>query len=236
MTDPIVYDWPLSIVPSEQLFHAPGMVFEGGFTVGGAETISPEPGGRALLEMAFNTLPSDRDSRIASWLFSKLASGAVFRIPLFRCVQLVAADDLPIVPPEFSEVGVPWQDDAGDDLLWDGEIGWGYDSSAQVSGTALEGETTFVLNMASYGRVLLPGHVIGYDSRAYVVDAIDYDDEDQATVTVTPPLRTNVELAEPVTFLPTMLGRAADPASFRAMFKLGKWVQPGTLVFSEVLL
>lgn len=233
MSDPVIYDWPLTITPSAQVFHAPGQVFQGGFTGGGAETISPDPGGRAFLEMAFNTLPSDGDSRLASWLFTKVANGALFRVPLYRSIQLVRDQDLPVVPPEFVADGLPWHDDAGGDLWWDGDFGWGLDSSVLVLTGALEGQTQFTIDMGVLGRVLFQGHVIGYDSRAYMVDSIIYDDDDVATVTVTPPMRTDFEPGEPVTFRPTMIGRVTNPESFKAMFELGKWVKPGAVIFAE---
>lgn len=235
MADPVVYDWPLSLVPSAQLFHAPGQVFEGGFTSKGAEMVSPEPGGRAYLEMSFNALKTVGDGRLASWLFSKLATGAIFRVPLRISPQLVGDSDLSLGVATVPAAGLPWHDDIGGDLLWDGDIGWGAEVGAPVAGAALEGEVTFLVDMSSLGPVLLPGHVIGYDNRAYMVDAIDYADSGIATITTNPPLRSAVELGEAITFRPFMLVRITDPAGFRQKFDR-KVVTPGGLLFSEVLL
>jgi hypothetical protein len=235
MADPIVYDWPATLVPSAQLFHAPGQVFEGGFTSKGAELVSPEPGGRAYLEMNFNTLKTDRDARLASWLFSKLATGAIFRIPLYRSPQLVPDADLSPLTDDVPEIGLPWHDDNAVDLLWDGDIGWGSEVGSPVTIGALEGGVTFSVDMSSLGNVLLPGHVIGYNNRAYMVDAIEYDDAGVATITVNPPLRTDAEAGEMITFRPYMIVRVRDPAGFRSLFDR-KLVTPGALMLSEVLL
>lgn len=236
MPDPVILDWPLAVVPTGQVFYAPGQAFDGGYTSGGAETLSPEPGGRAYLDMAFNTLKSDQASRLASWIMSK--GSAIWRVPLFRSVQLVPQADL-LLPAPDPLVGVPWEDDAGDDLLWDGDIGWGPDYGVNPTVAALEGAVTLTIDMSPYGQVLLPGHVIGYRERSYMVDAIVYSEDDgTAVVTVTPPLRTAVVLGDDnqVTFRPFMYARMLDPSSFRAMFDQGRWVKPGNVAFAEVIL
>jgi hypothetical protein len=235
MPDPVIFDWPLGIVPSGQVFYAPGQIFEGGFTGSGIEAISPEPGGRAFLEMSFNTLKGDSNSRLAGWLFSK--ASAIFRIPLYRSVQLVSSADLSV--PGGGETDIPWQDAGGEgETLWDGDIGWGVDYGVNPTAAALEGTNTLSFNMSAYGRVLLPGHVIGYRDRAYMVDAITYDDDDAAVLSVNPPMRTDVVPSDDnqVTFRPVMLARMMDPAGFRAMFDQGKLIKPGNVIFAEVLI
>lgn len=244
MSNPTIYEWPPSIVPSAQLFHAPGQVYEGGFTSSGAEVLSPDPGGRAYLEMSFNTAKSVLNARLLSWLFSKLESGSIFRVPVFYGVQLVPSDAIPADPlllPTYAEVGVPWQDNAGGEVLWGDDVGWGVEfTRAPVIGSALEGARQFTVDMSGLGQIILPGHVIGYADRSYMVDAIDYaeDGSGYATITVNPPLRTDVAADSDysLTLRPYMIVRAKNPESFRQMYDQGRWVKPGNLTFMEVLL
>lgn len=227
-----VYDWPASVAPAESLFHAPGAAIEGAYTGGGAVSLSPEPGGRAFIEMRFSHLKTHRDMRLASWLISMVANGTVWRVPLYNSPQLVPLADLGV---DASVTEVPWEALDGSDVLWDGGVGWGVDVEAPAAASALAGSAAFTLNLANCNQALLPGHAIGHDNRAYKVMGIVYDDDELASVTVSPPLRTPIVAGDRITLRPSMLGRVRDVSMFRALFEYGLNLRPGGITFVEAL-
>lgn len=232
---PTIHNWPVSVVPQNQVFYAPGQGISGAYTVGGANALSPEPGGVAFLEMDFNYADTTSNGRIISWLMSQIANGSVFRIPIVKSVQVLQASDIGVtVPDSYETVGVPWEQD-GSDLLWDQDIGWAYELNVKSTAHYLAGVTSITLDMANYNQKLLPGHVIGHQGRAYAVMSISYDDSDVATLTISPPLRAEMKPNDDVTLSPTMIGKVKDPASFRSKYEYGQYIKPGPITFIEAL-
>lgn len=227
-----VYDWPQSLIPWNQVFHVPGQAVDGGFTTGGARTFSPEPGGRAILEWTFNPQQSVSAPRMFSWLLSKVANGAVFRLRLLPSAQTIDGADLGFdVPPSYDGLGIPWEGD----IYWDNGFGWDVEYGAPVGAAGVEGSTTLVVNFGTLDRSLGHGHVIGVGGAAYVVDDIAYIGS-VATITVAPPLRTNASIGDFVTFRPTFLGVCTDPSAFKAMFDVSGIIRPGSITFAEAIL
>lgn len=72
-----IYAFPTFRIET-QLFHVPGAGYDGGLTAGGAQFITPEPGGFGVLEMAPALIDTEWDSPLASWIMSKI-SGQIFR-------------------------------------------------------------------------------------------------------------------------------------------------------------
>jgi hypothetical protein len=231
---PTIYDWPASVQPNRSMFYAGGQAVDGGFTVAGARIASPEPGGLAMLEATFsaNGGRSNRgQARRVSWLLSKVGNQSVFRFRLSRSPQLVSAADLGL-DPQLEVSGVSW--DNGQPF--DNGLNFMFMPIALAGAAALEGTTVLVLELAQYGEVLQFGHLIGHDSRTYHVDAIDYDGAGSATLTVSPPLRADIEIGDAFTFRPSMLCTVQDPAAFRSMFDAGGIVVPGSVTLLEAIL
>lgn len=233
MIDIPVYDWPWTVRPRDQLFHVPGQATEGGFTVGGARTLSPEVGGRAVLKWTFDTQREQSEAgRLYSWLISKVSNGSVFRLPVGNSKQLASAEALGIAAPAGANSrGLPWEGD----ILWSNGQGWEFDPGVMTVGTALEGSTVLTVNFGTLLPGLWHGHVIGIAGRAYKVDDIEYDGS-IATITVTPPLRADVAAGDFVTFRPKMYGVCVDPSSFEALFDVGIWIRPGSITFAEAII
>src|SRR5690606_4032507 len=83
---PKVWDFPT--IPVEgQVFHVPGAVAEGGFTSGGAQIYSPEPGGFGVLEIEPSLHAGEWRAPFASWIMSK-TNGQYFRIRLAVTPQI----------------------------------------------------------------------------------------------------------------------------------------------------
>jgi len=225
-----VYDWPSALMPASQLFRVPGAATDGGFTTGGARVMSPDIGGRAVLDWTFNAQQHPSAQRLFSWLVSKVGSGHVFRLPVITSGQLVQAGDIGVDPTLF-ETAVPWDDGT----LFDDGTGWEAEVGAFTVATALEGATVIVLDMAGMVEGLGHGHAIGILGRTYLVDDISYLGGG-ATITVTPPLRTDVDVGDFVTFRPRMYGTCVDAESFKSMFDLSGVIRPGTISFAEAIL
>lgn len=232
---PTIHNWPDTVVPKNQVFYAPGQGFSGAYTAGGANALSPEPGGVSFLEMDFNYADTTNNARIISWLMSRVANGAVFRVPIRDSLQVLQPSDIGVtVPDSYETVGIPW-DQSGSDLLWDQDIGWAYEMNVKATAHYLEGVTSITLDLANFNRKLLPGHLFGHKGRAYKVMSIEYDDNDVATLTFNPPLRTEMKPYDDAPLRPTMIGKVQDPASFRAKFEYGAYVKPGPIKFVEAL-
>lgn len=233
MIDIPIYDWPPSVMPSDQLFRVPGQAKQGGFTTGGARIMSPETGGRAMIEWTFGTQKEAGEAaRLYSWLISKVSNGNVFRLPIWNSRQLVRPSDVGLsLPDGFDSHGVPWDDD----IYWDNDAGWAFEIGAATTAVALEGTSTVIIDFGALLPGLGHGHVIGIADRAHLVDDIEYDGP-VATVTITPPLRADVAVGDFVTFRPVMYGVCVDPESFKALFDRGMWIRPGSITFAEAIL
>lgn len=219
-----VYDFP-DVKIGKQLFHVPGAAVEGGFTSGGVRLLSPEPGGRAVLEIE----PSMRDEWDApwlSWLMSKI-NGQVFRVPLTKTPQLITARS--IQRPAFDAYPRDQQE-------WHAVLRPD-DLTAQFTASALEGSSTVRIDMARIGPVLKPGHVIGHGSHTYMVDEITYDASRQATATITPPVRSPIAAGSTCKFTPVFTGTIANGGEIRNTYDRSNngLIQLGKLILTEAI-
>lgn len=229
-----VYDFP-PIWRGKQLFHAGGQAFEGGFTSGGARVLTPEPGGRGILNMEFTVQRNAPADPIVSWLCSMIANGNIFRIPISFTPQLVKIADLGI-SATLEQSGIPWAP-AGmtPEGPWDNGQNWAGDVLAEVAGTALAGTVTLDLDFGSLPLALRHGHLIGHDDVTYLVEDIEYDGT-VATITVNPPLRNTVAQGDLITFRPKMLAIARNPDSFRGLYEPADIIRLGSVEFVEALI
>ena len=227
-----ILDWPAAVAPSAQIFHAGGQVFDGGFTGGGYAGVQPEPGGRAFLEMSFDTMKGEDASRMASWLMSRQRNGTVFRVPIRRTPQIASLAALGLSDlAAYQARGVPWEEGQP----WDSGVNWSLDIVGTATVDALDGVTQIVVDLTGLNRGLKFGHLIGHNSIAYHIDNIVYAG-DVATISITPPLRNDMAAGDFVTLRPTMLATALDPDSFKAMFNSAGHIRPGSIVMAEALL
>lgn len=88
---PKVWDFP-ALPISKQVFHVPGMAYEGGFTSGGARIVSPQPGGFGMLEVQPSWHFDEYANPHQSWLMSK-TNGEILRIRLATTPQVSIGDN-----------------------------------------------------------------------------------------------------------------------------------------------
>lgn len=207
----------------KQLFHVPGLAIDGGFTAGGARISSPSPGGRSVLEIQPAWQIREYDFPITSWLMSKI-NGEIFRVRLAPTPQVLSSRATP----------VSWSPNT----LWSNDRPWEGDYSSSYTSDALEGSAVVTIDMSRIGPRLQPGHVIGHSNYTYMVDDISYDVNNQATITVIPPLRMNVANGDIVHFRPYFLGSIANGDSIRVTYDAGNngHIQMGSITFNEVVL
>lgn len=227
--NPKVWAFP-SFPISKQLFVATGAAIEGGMTVGGVRMISPEPGGRSMLEIQPSFQVTEWVFPLSSWLMSK-TNGDIFRIRLAPTPQIAGAQ---------VTGGVPWGAEGFYPASpWSNQQNWAGDAVAHYLTSALEGNVTVVLDMSVVGQILRPGHCLGHRDNCYMVDDIIYDDAtNYATVTIKPPLRKAVTAGDLAPLRPWYLGTIANGAEMRASYDAenGGNIQLNRIRFSEVIL
>ena len=228
---PIIYDWRQSVAPINQIVRAGGQAIEGGLTLGGAYVENPEPGGRAELVMEFATMVEDQANRDASWTVSRILSGSLMRVRLWRTVQLVSEEDLTV-----TDEGLTWAN--GDP--WSNDEFWRADPWVPVATGASQGAVTVELDFSPIGQALQIGHLIGFHEDGYdfthVVMDIEYDESDVATVTVSPPLRRDVTTDSLCHLRPTMIVTCRNAREVMTNFTSGRHIQLNAARFVEAML
>lgn len=226
---PTVYDWRKSVAPIDQVFTAGGESISGGMTLGGASISNPEPGGRSSLTFDFAPFALEQTNIDASWTISRILNGSIFKIRLYKSVQLVASDDL--TGPEF---GLLWSNGQS----WSNNSYWLWNPTGLIAGASAKGSTSVTLDLTSEGEVLKIGHVFGITSNgfdfAHMVMEISYA-LGIATVTVSPPLRRAVTSATRFTFRPSMNVQCTNARTVKSQFKRGRHTQLNTAEFVEAL-
>lgn len=228
-----VYDFP-NLPVKAQLFHVPGQALDGGYTSGGARIMSPEPGGRATLEIQLSLHTNEWGNPAISWLMSKI-NGEIFRVPLTKTPQIARTVD------DTSTIGrnsVPW-DKTG--LMnyspWDNNQNWDDDGNyIEASVTALKG--TQYISIESNDYNLQRGHVIGVGDNAYMIDNIVLNDDETLTLRIMPPLRKTVAPGDMIYIRPYFLGTIANGEEFRNVYDIENvgHIQPNRLILREVIL
>lgn len=216
--------WNFPTVPvSKQLFHVPGQAQDGGYTSGAVHMLSPEPGGRGVLEMQIALQVREWDFPFASWIMS-MGNGEVFRVRLAPTPQVLSARNAP----------VPWENG----ILWANQQPWQGDVVATYAAPALEGSTVVRVNMTGWGDIARLGHVIGHRDQTYLIGDIEYDKAtDVATISVKPPLRHDVAVGDNAYFRPYFLATISNIGEVRATYdaELRGAIQPGKIVFAEAI-
>lgn len=216
-----IYQFPTCRI-EKQLFHVPGAGYDGGLTAGGAQFITPEPGGFGVLEIAPAVIDSEWDAPLASWIMSKI-SGQVFRVRLAPSPQVAYSR-------KRGMMAVPW--DTG--LQWSNQEDWDGDFTGTFSAAGLKGSVTVQINLAGVGPIVLPGHVIGHEYGCYLIDEIAYEG-DIATAVVTPPLRRDITAGDNCYLRPWFTGRISNGAEIRAAYNHLGHVQPGNIILHEAV-
>lgn len=221
-----IHTFPTDLKVSGQLFHVPGAAVEGGFTAGSVRIMSPEPGGRSVLEVQL-ALRDEWNAPWISWLMSK-TNGQAFRVRLTKTPQLITSKSL--LAPAFSA----WP---RDDEEWQAPTLRNDLQTVFITG-ALEGTNIVVIDVGPIGPILKPGHVIGHLDHTYMCDDVEYVSATQARVTITPPLRKNVTAGSTCLFTPWYLGTISNGSEITALYESAQrgHIQPGKIVFTEVIL
>lgn len=183
---------------SGQVFYVPGAAYEGGFTSGGSRLVSPEPGGFGMLQIQPANQADEFTFPLSSWLMSK-GNGAVLRLRLAPTPQVCGAE---LMRNTAQPGGVPWNGN----ILWSNGLPWSGGYTASYAAAALRGTNVVKIDMSDNGRILKIGHIIGHKFSTYLIDEIEYDDANMATLTVMPPLRTEVNAGDSVLFRPFFTG------------------------------
>lgn len=229
MIDPVIYDWPSSVQPSRQIFHAGGQSLEGGFTSGSVRVLNPEPGGVSWLEMEFGYQDNAPADALVSWLMSKVSNGNVFRVPIAPSPQVISLPALGITGL-FEDFGLPW--DNGQP--WDVGRNWQVEPGAIATEAALDGTMSLKMNMGNLSNGLRPGHVIGHNSMAYMIDDIEYSGS-IASITLMSPLRISVGVDDFINFRPKGLFTASNPDAFRGLYETADLVKLGSIRLMEAI-
>ncbi len=216
-----IYQFPTFRIET-QLFHVPGAGYDGGLTAGGAQFITPEPGGFGTLEIAPALIDTEWDFPLASWIMSKI-SGQVFR------VRLAPSPQVPYSRRR-GMAAVPW--DNGQ--TWSNQENWDGDFTARFAASGLQGSTEVKIDLTGVGPIVSPGHVIGHDFSAYMIDEISYAGN-VATATVTPPLRRDIASGDNCYLRPWFTGRISNGSEMRSAYNNMGHVKPGRIILQEAV-
>jgi hypothetical protein len=219
-----VWDFP-DLPVSGQLFHVPGAAIDGGFTAGGMQVLSPEPGGRSVLELRLSMQRNEWVTPWASWLMSKI-NGDIFKIRLVFTPQLISTQtgkQITQLPTYHNPVFA--SDDTRRELV------------GQFGTVALEGTNVVQIDMTSFGQILRHGHLVGHEDNCYIVDDITYAGM-IATITLNPPLRKNVAIGDDAPFRPYFIGTIANGGEIRAAYDAANngLIQLERIIFNEAIL
>lgn len=216
-----VYQFPTFRIES-QLFHSPGAGYDGGLTAGGAQFITPEPGGFGVLEIQPALSDTEWDFPLTSWIMSKI-SGQIFRIRLAPSPQIAYSRHR-------GKVAVPWNNDQP----WSNQQNWDGDFTGTYAANGLQGSITVQIDLTGVGPIVGPGHVIGHDYDTYLVDEITYVG-DVGTAIVTPPLRRNIATGDNCYLRPWFTGRISNGEAIRASYNNMGHVKTGNIVLQEAI-
>lgn len=217
-----IHDFPAMAV-SKMLFHVPGQAVEGGYTSGAVRIMSPEPGGRSVLEMQVSLQVGEWDNPFSSWLMSK-GNGEVFKVRLAPTPQVLSARSAPL--------------DWHSDQLWSQVGSISTDMYAKYTVVSLEGSTSVTVDMSAHGDRLRPGHVIGHESNCYIVDKVVYNSTTKlAVLTVKPPLRNDIAVNDQAIFRPYFLGTISNIDQMRVPYEASNigLIQIGSIIFNEAI-
>lgn len=220
---PVIHDFP-TVPVSKQVFHVPGQAVDGGWTSGAVHILSPEPGGRSVLEMQIALQVREWEYPESSWLMS-MGNGEIFRVRLAPTPQVLSA----------RTPGVLWNNDQP----WSNLQPWAGDITAVYAADALEGTTTLVVDMTGYGDIVRRGHVVGHGNNCYKVMKTTYDSTTgHVTMSVTPPLRNNVVAGDQTFFRPYFLGTIGNIEQVRTTYDASNVgaIQIGSISFREAIL
>jgi hypothetical protein len=216
-----IYQFPTFRVET-QLFHVPGAGYDGGLTSGGAQFITPEPGGFATLEFQTALVETEWDAPLVSWIMSKI-SGQVFRVRLAPSPQVAYSKTRGMV-------AVPWDNGQA----WSNQENWDGDFTATYAAAGLKGAVTMSFDLTGVGPIVGPGHVIGHAFDSYLIDEISYVGN-VATAIVTPPLRRNIAAGDNCYLRPWFTGRISNGADIRSAYNSMGHVKPGNIVLQEAV-
>jgi len=214
-----IYAFPTFRVET-QLFHCPGAGYDGGLTSGGAQFITPEPGGFSVLEIAPALIDTEWDAPLASWIMSKI-SGQVFRVRLAPSPQIAFSR-------QRGMVAVPWSNGQA----WSNQQEWDGDFTGRFATASLKGSVTMSFDLTGVGPIVSPGHVVGHGSETYLVDEISYVG-DIGTAVVTPPLRRDIVAGDNCYLRPWFTGRISNGGDIRSAYDNMGHVKPGNIVLQE---
>ncbi len=230
--DPTIYDWPITHCPPiNQTFTGGQQPVAGGMTLGGALVDNPEPGGRGVLLTDFSPFAAELANLAASWTMTMLQSGVIFRVPIWDSVQLVPEADITGTAAATSQT-------TDDMFSTDSLVRW--DPNVPVTTAAAKGDITIIADFSEIGRVIWPGHVVGFTYTdyhvAHKVVSIAYDPSNELTLTIWPPLRRAVVVDAPLRLRPMMTATCQNPEGVIAPFRSGRSVGFGSARFVEAIL
>lgn len=221
--------WTFPILPvSSQLFHVPGAAFDGGYTSGGARVISPEPGGRSVLETELALGTKEWKSPLISWLMSKI-NGEVFRVRMSKTPQIARFNQ----SDYFGQTGVLWDNNQ----KWENDQEWLQELVLRTNAPSLEGSKTIQINCTGAMNIFSHGHVIGHSNYTYLIEDIVYY-TNSAVITVVPPLRKAIANGDVVTSVPNFTGSISNGSEIRNAYERSNAgnIKLNKIVFQEVIL
>ena len=217
-----IYQFPTFRIAS-QLFHVPGQGYDGGLTTGGAQFITPEPGGFGTIEIEPAIIATEWDAPLASWIMSKI-NGQPFRFRLAPSPQIAYSK-------KRGMTAVPWNNGEA----WSNQEEWDGDFTGEYASAALKGSVAVQFDLTGVGPIASYGHVIGHDYDTYLIDEISYVGN-VATAIVTPPLRHDIAAGDNCYLRPWFTGRISNGSDMRAGYNNLGHVHLGKIILQEALL
>lgn len=217
-----IYQFPTFRIET-QLFHTPGAGYDGGLTAGGAQFITPEPGGFSVLEIAPSIIDTEWDAPLASWIMSKI-SGQVFRVRLAPSPQIAYSR-------RRGMIALPWNNGQ----TWSNQENWDGDFTGVYSAAGLKGSLEIKIDLTGVGPIVGPGHVVGHNYDTYKIDEITYVG-DIGTAIVTHPLRRDIAAGDNCYLRPWFTGRISNGADIRAAYNNLGHVKPGNIILHEAII
>lgn len=185
------------------VFYVNSLVKEGGFTLGGVRSESPDPSGIAVLKITPSLIKTERDDPMGSWLLSNL-SGEVFIIKILgHSPQIISK---------------PQEQLWANDQSWSNGQPWKMEEVTTASVDREVSENTLFVNTFFDSSRLKMGNIIGHEYNTYFIDEVEVQDNGATKLTIKPPLRKPVNQGDTLFLAPWFTGTVENSDNIRSPY------------------
>lgn len=199
-----------------QLFTVNSFARQGGFTLGGSRVYSPDPSGVARLHMTPSLIRDEPSAPLASWFMSNV-SGEVMIVKLNSSTPQIAS----------AKTNVTWDNNQP----WDNNQHWTSETVTESHIASDISDNTLHIVTSELNIPLQKGHLIGHRNNCYLIDKITSIEDNNMTVVVKPPLRSNVGQGDTLHLSPWFTGVVVNPDSIRDAYSA---VNMGKVTIPEI--